>query len=109
MSEPSQFASASVSRHLIRGTIGFGLIGAGLGLTVVIGPAALLLAPAGLVALRGCPMCWTVGLVETISSGRLKRQCSGEGCRIQFPAETSEEGHRDRLVASRGDPSMPRH
>jgi uncharacterized membrane protein YedE/YeeE len=23
-----------------------------------------------LVALRGCPMCWTVGLVETLSQGR---------------------------------------
>ena len=25
---------------------------------------------AALVALRGCPMCWTVGLVETLSQGR---------------------------------------
>jgi hypothetical protein len=25
---------------------------------------------AALVALRGCPMCWTVGLVATLSQGR---------------------------------------
>ena len=25
---------------------------------------------AALVALRGCPMCWTMGLVETLSRGR---------------------------------------
>ena len=25
---------------------------------------------AALVALRGCPMCWTVGLIETLSQGR---------------------------------------
>jgi hypothetical protein len=44
----------------------------------------LLLAPVGLVALRGCPMCWTVGLMQTISAGRLRRSCSAEqGCTLQ--------------------------
>jgi hypothetical protein len=83
MSESSSFASASLPRHLARGAIGFGLIGAGFGLTAVVGPAALLLAPAGMVALRGCPMCWTAGLIETISAGRLQRSCSDDGCTLR--------------------------
>jgi hypothetical protein len=88
MSEPSSFASTSVARHLVRGAVGFGLIGAGLGLTALVGPVALLLVPGGLVALRGCPMCWTAGLIETISAGRLQRTCSLENC-SQPPAPTS--------------------
>jgi hypothetical protein len=79
----SVFASTSVARHLARGAIGFGLIGAALALAVSVGPAALLLAPIGMVALRGCPMCWTVGLIETISAGRLRRTCTNAGCALQ--------------------------
>ena len=83
MSESSSFASASLPRHLARGAIGFGLIGAGFGLTAVVGPVSLLLAPAGMVALRGCPMCWTAGLIETVSAGRLQRSCSDDGCTLR--------------------------
>lgn len=82
-SATSQFASASLARHLARGACGFGLIGAGLALAAVLSPIALLLAPAGLLALRGCPMCWTVGLIETISAGRLKRACAAQGCALR--------------------------
>jgi uncharacterized membrane protein YedE/YeeE len=32
--------------------------------------ASLSAGVAALVALRGCPMCWTVGLVETLAQGR---------------------------------------
>jgi hypothetical protein len=74
------FASASVTRHLARGALGFGLIGAALVLTSSVGAVALLLAPLGVVALRGCPMCWTLGLIETISAGRVRRACTDEGC-----------------------------
>jgi hypothetical protein len=79
----SAFASASLPRHLTRGALGFGLIGCALALTPSVGPAALLLTPAGLVTLRGCPMCWTAGLIQTISAGRLKRACSDAGCALQ--------------------------
>jgi hypothetical protein len=82
MRDTSWFASRSVSRHLGRGALGFGLIGAGFGLVAVVGPVSLVLVPAGLVALRGCPMCWTVGLVETISAGRLERRCPGARCSL---------------------------
>ncbi|MFD3870205.1 hypothetical protein [Streptomyces sp. NPDC058623] len=69
------FASRSVPRHLVRGAIGFGLIGGSIALVPVVGPASLLAAPLALIAFRGCPTCWTVGLVQTISRGRLKRRC----------------------------------
>jgi hypothetical protein len=85
MPEPMQsvLASKSVARHLARGAIGFGLIGAAIALTTSAGPAALLLAPFGLVALRGCPTCWCVGLVQTISAGRLERSCTGTDCTLR--------------------------
>ncbi|MEA2940549.1 MAG: hypothetical protein QOD09_1078 [Bradyrhizobium sp.] len=42
---------------------------------------------AALVALRGCPMCWTVGLVETLSQGR-------RDSTIRY----DEAGDRDRVA-----------
>ncbi len=80
----SALASTSVARHLTRGAIGFGLIGAALALTPSVGPAALLLAP-GMVALRGCPTCWIAGLIQTISAGRLERTCTDTGCKLHPP------------------------
>jgi hypothetical protein len=71
----AELANTSLVRHLARGAIGFGLIGVALALTASVGPAALLLAPAGLIALRGCPACWIAGLIETASAGRLERSC----------------------------------
>ena len=81
--ERSPFASCSLARHLARGAIGFGLLGAAFALIPSVGPLALLLAPVGMVALRGCPMCWIAGLVETISAGRLARSCTGESCTLR--------------------------
>ena len=82
-------ASASLARHLLRGGVGFGLIGAGLALIQIAGPAALLLTPIGMVALRGCPTCWVAGLIQTVSAGRLQRTCIDTGCGLQqAPANT---------------------
>jgi hypothetical protein len=83
MPDRSALASVSIARHLIRGALGFGLIGSAFALTPSIGPAALLLAPPGLVALRGCPMCWIAGLIQTISAGRLQRTCTDVGCTLR--------------------------
>lgn len=77
------FASPSLARHLARGAIGFGLIGSALALAASVGPLGLLLAPAGLVALRGCPMCWVAGLLQTVSAGRLERSCDESGCSLR--------------------------
>lgn len=76
------FASRSLPAHLARGTIGFGSVAAAIALAPVIGWAGLLLLPVGVVALRGCPVCWTIGLVQTISRGRLRRQCVDGSCRL---------------------------
>lgn len=82
MREHGLFASQSVFRHIARGVTGFGLIGSAFALAASVSPIALLLAPLGMVALRGCPMCWTIGLIETISAGRLKRTCTESGCAL---------------------------
>ncbi|MER7177072.1 hypothetical protein [Streptomyces mesophilus] len=76
------FASKSVPRHLARGALGFGLIIGAIALVPVVGPAALLVAPLALVAFRGCPTCWAVGLVQTVSRGRLERRCQDGVCSL---------------------------
>ncbi len=81
----SALASTSVAAHLTRGAIGFGLIGSAFALTPSHGPMALLLAPPGMVALRGCPTCWIAGLIQTVSAGRLKRTCTETGCTLHPP------------------------
>ncbi|GLW67937.1 hypothetical protein Kpho02_02360 [Kitasatospora phosalacinea] len=78
----ADYASATLPRHLLRGAVGFGAVGAGLGLLPVLGLPALLLVPVGLFALRGCPMCWTIGLVQTLSRGRWQRSCADGRCSI---------------------------
>jgi hypothetical protein len=82
MPERDTFASASLARHLARGAIGFGLIGSAFALAASLGPAALLLAPLGMLALRGCPTCWIAGLIQTISAHRLERSCTDAGCTL---------------------------
>lgn len=78
------FASRSVPVHLARGLLGFGLIAASIALIPAAGPAALLLLPAGVVALRGCPTCWLIGLAQTVSRGRIERQCAQGRCRARW-------------------------
>ncbi|MFE1953649.1 hypothetical protein ACFW9D_24640 [Streptomyces sp. NPDC059524] len=76
------FASKSVPRHLARGAIGFGLIAGSIALVPAFGPATLLAAPLALIAFRGCPTCWAVGLAQTISRGRLQRTCADGVCTL---------------------------
>jgi hypothetical protein len=83
--EGRALASTSIAFHLTRGAIGFGLVGSALALIPSAGPGALLLAPLGMVALRGCPMCWIAGLIETISAARLQRTCTDTGCALYPP------------------------
>jgi hypothetical protein len=62
------FASSTLTEHVLRGLIGIAAFAG----AVVYSPDApllsMLLLPVGLVALRGCPMCWTMGLFETIAN-----------------------------------------
>jgi hypothetical protein len=80
--EGAEFASASLLRHLVRGVIGFGGLIASLALLPVVGAVSLLLLPVGVLALRGCPTCWAIGLMQTLSRGRLQRDCDDGQCRL---------------------------
>ncbi|MFE6229048.1 hypothetical protein [Streptomyces sp. NPDC057854] len=91
------YASRSVPRHLARGAVGFGLIAGAVALVPVTGPVGLLAALPALVAFRGCPTCWAVGLAQTISRGRLERRCADGVCTL-----TTAPVRRRRPGGSRG-------
>lgn len=73
--------------HLLRGAVGFGLLGSAVALTLSFGIAGLLLVPPGMAALRGCPMCWTAGLIEGVSAGRAQRSCPDGSCTLRSQAD----------------------
>lgn len=57
-------ASPSVTQHLLRGALGLvALVAAVAGASVT--PLALLGLVVTVVAWRGCPTCWLVGLIQT--------------------------------------------
>ncbi|WP_063049806.1 hypothetical protein [Nocardia arthritidis] len=95
MTDEQNFASASVPRHLVRGVAGFGALIGAIALLPVFGMFGLLLAPVGLLALRGCPACWAIGLMQTVSRGRLQRSCVDGQCRLTS-AERLRSGHGER-------------
>ncbi|TDP38823.1 hypothetical protein [Nocardia ignorata] len=88
MSDQPDFASASLPRHLTRGVVGFGALIGSIALLPLIGAISLLLLPVGLVALRGCPMCWAIGLAQTLSRGRLRRSCDNGQCTLTVAKTT---------------------
>jgi hypothetical protein len=73
------FASRSLTEHLLRGAVGLiSLAGAAaLGVDHLLGAAGLVIL--ALAALRGCPTCWTVGLVQTVLA-RGNRASRGGRC-----------------------------
>ncbi|MGW1762447.1 hypothetical protein [Streptomyces mirabilis] len=89
MGKGPSYASKSVSPHLSRGAVGFGALTGSVALVPAYGPVALLLASLGLLALRGCPMCWTIGLVQTISRGRLQRSCVDGRCELNVVGDNN--------------------
>ncbi len=62
-----RFGNRSLAVHLARGVLGLAALLAGLWEAVNLGWPALLLIPAGVWLLKGCPMCWTQGLFETLA------------------------------------------
>jgi hypothetical protein len=83
MAGNGSFASKSVTRHVVRGVLGFGAIIAAFALIPVFGWPSLVLVPLGMLALRGCPVCWILGLIETVSRGRLQRECVDGSCQLR--------------------------
>jgi hypothetical protein len=89
------FYSSTISEHLSRGVLGFGSVL--LGLTYMTHGTlsgflvSIPLLSFSLYVLRGCPACWTLGLIQTISrhlAGRKRTQellgemavCKAGGC-----------------------------
>ncbi len=69
------FCSTSVSIHLLRGLAALTLIIGALHFSSygTLGLVFALLAFIGaILLLRGCPMCWLVGLIETLGQSRKK-------------------------------------
>ena len=60
------FATQTLTGHAIRGAVAFGLLYLAIEQQHVQPVASLLAALLALVAMRGCPVCWTIGLAETI-------------------------------------------
>jgi len=81
------FASSSVAEHVARGVVGLLLAVASIALASTTPWALLGLVLAG-VAWRGCPTCWTLGLVQTL--GRASPGCVDGSCRA--PAASASAG-----------------
>ena len=64
------FASNTVLAHIVRGLVAGALIVWALTHQSTEPAFAVAAGAAAVVAMRGCPLCWTLGLFETIS-GRL--------------------------------------
>src|SRR3954469_9961499 len=60
------FATQTLTGHLIRGAAAFALLYFAIGQQHIHPVASVLAGVLALVVMRGCPMCWTIGLAETI-------------------------------------------
>ena len=72
----SPLASGSVREHLFRGAVGLAAAVLAIVSVAVVGPISLVLLLLTAVAWRGCPTCWTVGLLGTLADDRARRACS---------------------------------
>ena len=74
------FRSPTIVVHILRGILGMGFLylalhyGAALGWWVL-APLAL-----ALLFLGGCPMCWTVGLIDTVLRRKTAGNCVDGSC-----------------------------
>ena len=65
-SESGLFASKSLVAHMLRGVIAAALITWAFFYSLSHPAFAVAAGVVALVVMRGCPLCWTVGLLETI-------------------------------------------
>jgi hypothetical protein len=72
----SPLASRSVAVHVARGVLGLITAILGVALAGVLGPVSLIGLVITLIAWRGCPTCWMVGLAGTRADARTRRQSS---------------------------------
>jgi hypothetical protein len=103
------FARRTVAKHVVRGVLGIAAF-----VAAVAPPSPhpvwfIAFLALGLVMLRGCPMCWTVGLVQTIAA-RLGRRAAISSCAVGdcgggASAKASLQEHSD---GARDDHEAPR-
>lgn len=60
------FGNRTIGLHLLRGVLGVAALYVWFSMAGRTIWPSLVLLPAGLYLLKGCPMCWTVGLIETV-------------------------------------------
>ena len=67
------FASNTLLEHGLRGFVGIGALGCAVTLAATHPLGSLALGVVALLAFRGCPICWAIGLIET-TGRRWRRQ-----------------------------------
>ena len=68
------FASNTLSEHILRGAIGISALGYALAIAETHPRSSLASGALALLAFRGCPICWTIGLFETARQQWSRRQ-----------------------------------
>ena len=61
------FASHTLVEHVLRGAVGIGALWVAVAIAASHPWSSLALGGLVLLAFRGCPICWTIGLFETVS------------------------------------------
>jgi hypothetical protein len=78
------FKSKSIGIHFLRGLSGFCLLA-----TAILGQlpvwVTILLAICGVLILRGCPMCWAIGLIEIVLDKIGVRKPQDLSCNLPAP------------------------
>ena len=68
------FASETLIEHVLRGTVGIGALWYAVAIAEIHPWASLALGALVLLAFRGCPIRWTIGLFETATQHIVKRR-----------------------------------
>jgi hypothetical protein len=61
------FASKSLLEHILRGVVGISALWGAVAIAASHPISSLALGAVVLLAFRGCPICWTIGLFETVA------------------------------------------
>jgi hypothetical protein len=83
------FASETLTSHLARGAIGLGALALSVELQAAHPWLLAVSIPVAVIALRGCPTCWMVGLVQTVAAKLTGRRsaaaCIDGRCAMRSP------------------------
>jgi hypothetical protein len=89
------FASSSLVEHLARGVVGICALSYAISISAQHSVYSLALAGVSLLAFRGCPICWTIGFVETsyraVRDWLIKRSMPENSARTRRRREDSSD------------------